>query len=74
MAHTLLYTMGYNAPEDALLPQNFDWKDEGRLHEALKTMTHVAASVDYRFSRCPERCNCKRQRLARQDWTPLSAR
>jgi sugar phosphate isomerase/epimerase len=40
MAHTLLYTMGYNAPEDALLPQNFDWKDEGRLHEALKTMTH----------------------------------
>jgi len=40
MAHTLLYTMGYNAPEDALLPQNFGWKDEGKLREALKTMTH----------------------------------
>ena len=39
MAHTLLYTMGYNAPEDAILPQNFDWNDEGKLHEALKTMT-----------------------------------
>src|SRR5271168_3793144 len=40
MAHTLLYTMGYNAPEDALLPQNFDWKDKEKLREALKTMTH----------------------------------
>jgi hypothetical protein len=39
MAHTLLYTMGYNALEDAILPQNFDWNDEGRLYEALKTMT-----------------------------------
>ncbi|MCX7044522.1 MAG: TIM barrel protein [Candidatus Sumerlaeota bacterium] len=27
MAHTLLYMMGYNAPEDALVPQGFDWKD-----------------------------------------------
>jgi sugar phosphate isomerase/epimerase len=41
MAHTLLYTMGYNAPEDAILPQGFDWKDQGRLQEALKTMTHA---------------------------------
>jgi sugar phosphate isomerase/epimerase len=41
MAHTLLYTMGYNAPEDALLPQGFDWEDEVKLHQALKTMTHT---------------------------------
>ena len=39
MAHTLLYTMGYNAPEDALLPANYDWKDKGKLDEALKTLT-----------------------------------
>jgi sugar phosphate isomerase/epimerase len=39
MAHTLLYTMGYNAPEDAILPQDFDWKDDGKLNDALKTMT-----------------------------------
>ncbi|MFO0865339.1 MAG: hypothetical protein U0744_11935 [Gemmataceae bacterium] len=26
MAHTLLYTLGYNAPEDRILPENFDWK------------------------------------------------
>ena len=26
MAHTLLYTMGYNAPEDRILPDDYDWK------------------------------------------------
>ena len=39
MAHTLLYTMGYNAPEDAILSPGFDWKDEEKLREALQTMT-----------------------------------
>jgi hypothetical protein len=39
MAHTLLYTLGVNAPEDAILPQGFDWKDEKQLDDALKTMT-----------------------------------
>ncbi len=39
MAHTLLYTLGYNAPEDAILPKGFNWKDEGPLQNALKTMT-----------------------------------
>ena len=27
MAHTLLYTLGYNAPEDRILPKDYDWKD-----------------------------------------------
>jgi len=39
MAHTLLYTLGYNAPEDAILPPGFDWKDDAKLQAALKTMT-----------------------------------
>lgn len=39
MAHTLLYLLGYNAPEDAILPQDFDWKDETRLYEALGQLT-----------------------------------
>ena len=26
MAHTLLFTMGYNAPEDRILPEKYDWK------------------------------------------------
>jgi sugar phosphate isomerase/epimerase len=39
MAHTLLYALGVNAAEDAILPQDFDWKDEKQLQAALKTMT-----------------------------------
>ncbi len=41
MAHTLLYTMGYNAPEDRLLPEGYDWKDRGKLDEALRTVTNA---------------------------------
>ena len=39
MAHTLLYTMGYNAPEDAILPAEWDWSDPVLLDEALKALT-----------------------------------
>lgn len=39
MAHTLLYLMGYNAPEDALLPQGFAFRDEAALDAAYKKMT-----------------------------------
>jgi sugar phosphate isomerase/epimerase len=39
MAHTLLYLLGYNAPEDALLPAGYDWKDKSKLDAAYKTMT-----------------------------------
>jgi sugar phosphate isomerase/epimerase len=39
MAHTLLFTMGYNAPDDRILPENFDWSDRGALDEGLKKMT-----------------------------------
>ncbi len=41
MAHTLLYTMGYNAPEAALLPDGFDFKDQAALDAALVKMTDV---------------------------------
>ncbi|HEY5915717.1 MAG TPA: TIM barrel protein, partial [Verrucomicrobiae bacterium] len=39
MAHTLLYTLGYNAPEDAILPPDWDWSDASRLDAAMKTLT-----------------------------------
>ncbi len=39
MAHTLLYTLGYNAPEAALLPADYDWKDRSILDNALREMT-----------------------------------
>jgi sugar phosphate isomerase/epimerase len=38
MAHTMLFTMGYNAPEDRLLPENFDWSDSAMLADAYKKM------------------------------------
>ena len=39
MAHSLLYTLGYNAPEDRLLPENFDWSSQEVLTDALKQVT-----------------------------------
>ncbi len=39
MAHTLLYTLGVNAPEHRILPAEFQWDDSDGLHRALTTMT-----------------------------------
>jgi len=39
MAHTLLYVLGHNAPEDAILPADFDWQDTARLDAALQQLT-----------------------------------
>ena len=40
MAHTLLYLLGYNAPEDAILPEGFAWDDVEQKNAALKKLTH----------------------------------
>jgi hypothetical protein len=45
MAHTLLYIMGYNAPEDRILEPSegsAGWDEEGAVHDALK---RVAAAL-----------------------------
>ena len=39
MAHTLLYLLGYNSPEDRILPADFDWNDRETLTDGLKTVT-----------------------------------
>ncbi|HUU09106.1 MAG TPA: TIM barrel protein [Phycisphaerae bacterium] len=39
MSHTLLYLMGYNAPDDAILPKGADLKDKKVLDEGLKKLT-----------------------------------
>jgi hypothetical protein len=41
MAHTLLYTLGYNAPDERILPKDFDWKNREILEAALKELTHA---------------------------------
>jgi len=38
MAHTLLFTLGYNAPEDRLLPEPFDWSRSDQFEESLQLL------------------------------------
>ena len=73
MAHTLLFTLGYNAPEDRILPKDFDWSDGRTLDAALKTMTARPSAVDHRLPRRAERRHRQRLRIARQDRPPLPA-
>src|SRR5438045_1094164 len=39
MAHTLLYTLGYNAEKHAILPAGYDWKNKKTLDKALAKLT-----------------------------------
>jgi sugar phosphate isomerase/epimerase len=39
MAHTLLFTLGYNAPEDRLLPQEFSWDEQEQFEESFRVLT-----------------------------------
>jgi sugar phosphate isomerase/epimerase len=39
MAHTLLYLLGYNAPEHRILPKDYDWSDSEVLQDGLRKMT-----------------------------------
>ena len=41
MAHSMLYLLGYNAPEDRLLPENFDWKDTATFDAAYRKMVNT---------------------------------
>ncbi len=39
MSHTLLYLLGYNRPEDRILPEDFDWNDRATLEAGLRQLT-----------------------------------
>lgn len=39
MSHTFLYLLGYNSPQDRILPEDFRWDDRETLNEGLKTLT-----------------------------------
>jgi len=41
MAHTLLYILGYNAPDDAILPADFDFSDQARFEQAYKQLVEA---------------------------------
>ena len=72
-AHAALHASGYNAPEDRLLPADFDWSDPTVLDAALAEMTAGAAALDDRLPRRAERRDGEGLGLARQDRPPLPA-
>jgi hypothetical protein len=39
MAHTLLYMLGYNAPEDRIVAEKFEWSDVKSFDAAYKQLT-----------------------------------
>jgi sugar phosphate isomerase/epimerase len=39
MAHTLLFTLGYNASEDRLLPEPFSWSQRDQFEKSLQSLT-----------------------------------
>jgi hypothetical protein len=45
----MLFTMGYNAPEDALLPPDFDWSQTDVLAEAYRKVAQAlrAWTIDF---------------------------
>lgn len=49
MAHTLLYALGYNAPEDEILPHDFDWNDTDALYAALETIASALRPWTFDF-------------------------
>jgi sugar phosphate isomerase/epimerase len=49
MAHTMLFTMGFNAPEDRLLPEGFEWQDGNALAQAYKTMANALRPWTFDF-------------------------
>ncbi len=49
MAHTLLYTLGYNAPDDRLLPADYDWRDRKVLDAAYTKLTDALRPWTFDF-------------------------
>ncbi len=52
MAHSMLYLLGYNAPEDRLLPENFDWNDTETFDRAYRKMVNALQiwTVDFHIA------------------------
>lgn len=41
MAHTMLYTLGYNSPESRLIPEDYDWSNPEVVMDALRKVTQA---------------------------------
>jgi hypothetical protein len=49
MAHSMLFTMGYNAEKDRLLPKDYDWKDKSLLDAAYRKVADALRPWTYDF-------------------------
>ena len=71
MAHSMLYTLGYNAEADRILPEDYDWKDTAALDAAYQQGRRCAPALDARLPRRAERRHRLRLRRPREDRPPL---
>ena len=74
MAHSMLFTLGYNAEKDRILPADFDWSDTAAARRRLQQGRRRAAPLDPRLPRRPERRHRLRLRRPREDRPPLPGR
>jgi sugar phosphate isomerase/epimerase len=49
MAHSMLFTMGYNAEKDRLLPKDYDWRDKALLDAAYRKVADALRPWTYDF-------------------------
>jgi hypothetical protein len=49
MAHSMLFTLGYNSEKDRLLPESYDWKDRSLLDAAYKKVADALRPWTYDF-------------------------
>ena len=49
MAHSMLFTMGYNTETDRLLPEGYDWKDRSVLDAAYRKVADALRPWTYDF-------------------------
>jgi sugar phosphate isomerase/epimerase len=49
MAHSMLFTLGYNSEKDRLLPEGYDWKDRSQLDAAYKQVADALRPWTYDF-------------------------
>jgi len=49
MAHSMLFTLGYNSEGDRLLPKDYDWKDRSQLDAAYKKVADALRPWTYDF-------------------------
>ena len=50
IAHTLLYTLGYNAPDERILPEDFDWREPRSLRGRVEIDARAASLDDQIFT------------------------